>query len=91
MTDDTDRLIGLVALFGLGLWIATAWEARMDGSLWKNVRCQRCGALPIDEAKRTATANCPKCLGSEFGEHAPDYTAFTDRDRRFLRSLKIAV
>jgi RNA polymerase subunit RPABC4/transcription elongation factor Spt4 len=86
LTDDTDRLVGLIALFSLGFFLATQ-ETRMDGSIWRNVRCQRCGAVPIDKGK--ATANCPVCKSSELGERAPDYMKLTDSDRRWLRSLMI--
>jgi phage FluMu protein Com len=87
VSDDTDRLIGFAAIVAIGFWLATQ-ERRMDGSIWRNVRCQRCGALPIDKGK--ATTNCPVCKSSELGEHAPDYQELTDSDRRFLRSVRIA-
>jgi Zn finger protein HypA/HybF involved in hydrogenase expression len=60
----------------------------MFGHIWRNVRCQRCGALPIDNGK--PTVNCPKCHGSAFGEKAPDYQVLTEADRRFLQSIRIA-
>jgi phage FluMu protein Com len=60
----------------------------MFGNIWKNVRCQRCGALPIDNGK--PTVKCPKCHGIEFGDKAPDYQVLTAADRRFLQSIRIA-
>jgi RNA polymerase subunit RPABC4/transcription elongation factor Spt4 len=86
MTDDSDRLVGIIALLGLGFFIATQ-ETRMSDSIWRNVRCQRCGAVPIDKGK--ATVNCPVCKSSDLGERAPDYMQLTDSDRRLLRSLGI--
>jgi phage FluMu protein Com len=84
-----DRFIGFCALLSLGLVFSlTTLETRMDGSIWRNVRCQRCGAVPIDKGK--ATVNCPVCKSSELGERAPDYKELTDSDRRFLRGIRIA-
>lgn len=88
MNDDTERLFGFAIILGIGFWLSTL-EARMDGSIWKLVRCQRCGALPIDEQKRV-TVNCPVCKHQELGERAPDYAVLTEVDRRFLRSIRIA-
>jgi RNA polymerase subunit RPABC4/transcription elongation factor Spt4 len=86
MINDADRLVGIIALLGLGLFIATQ-EKRMSDSIWRNVRCQRCGALPIDKGK--ATVNCPVCKSSDLGERAPDYMQLTESDRRWLHSIKI--
>jgi RNA polymerase subunit RPABC4/transcription elongation factor Spt4 len=60
----------------------------MGENIWRAIRCQRCGALPIDKGK--ATVNCPVCKSSELGEHAPDYLTLTDSDQRFLRSIRVA-
>jgi phage FluMu protein Com len=90
MNDDADRLIGLAMILGIGLWFSTR-EARMGGdSIWQKVRCQRCGALPID-AKGKATVNCPVCKCSDLGQSAPDYATFTAYDRQWLLSQRIAV
>jgi DNA-directed RNA polymerase subunit RPC12/RpoP len=90
MNEDADRLIGLMALVVLGLFLHT-WETQMaDDSLWRKVRCQRCGALPIDTQGK-ATVACPVCFHTELGQHAPDYATPTAADKRWLASLKIAV
>lgn len=86
VSDNVDRLFGLALILGIGFWISTL-EARMDGSIWRQVRCQRCGALPIANGK--ATTNCPICKHQELGAHAPDYAVLTASDRGFLRSLRI--
>lgn len=88
VNDDTERLFGLAIILGIGFWLSTL-EARMDGSIWKRVWCQRCGALPIDDQKKV-TVNCPMCKHHEFGERAPDYAVLTEVDRGFLRSIRIA-
>jgi RNA polymerase subunit RPABC4/transcription elongation factor Spt4 len=84
-----DRFIGFCALLSLGLVfsLTTLEFTRMSDSIWRNVRCQRCGALPIDKGK--ATVNCPVCKSSELGEKPPDYQIPTDSDRRFLRGIGI--
>jgi hypothetical protein len=84
-----DRFIGFCALLSLGLVfsLTTLEFTRMDGSIWRNVRCQRCGAVPIDKGR--ATVNCPVCKSSDLGERAPDYMQLTESDRRWLHSIKI--
>jgi phage FluMu protein Com len=87
MKDDADRLICLAMILGIGLWLSTL-EARMGENIWRAIRCQRCGALPIDD-KGKPTTNCPVCKHGELGERAPDYTTFTAYDRRWLMAQKI--
>jgi hypothetical protein len=86
VSGDADRLVGFAAIVALGFWLSTL-ETRMDGSIWRNVRCQRCGAVPIDKGR--ATVNCPVCKSSDLGERAPDYMQLTESDRRWLHSIKI--
>jgi DNA-directed RNA polymerase subunit RPC12/RpoP len=90
VNEDTDRLIGLAMLVALAICLRVQVMANDDPSIWRKVRCQRCGALPID-TKGKPTAACPVCFHTELGQHAPDYTTPTAADKRWLASLKIAV
>ncbi len=83
--EEADAVFAGLILVGLWFFVWPQGEHMGDDSIWKQVRCQRCGALPIENEK--ALDYCPVCYSVTFGPFAPDYSKLTPHDVRFLEMI----